>query len=169
MIKQPKLITIICLILLSAYSPSQSLVYQKIPTAQRTYSPVAGVQSADDFIGINWNKENYNYQTYGYDNMPYIVITNQEEYDNLKLPYSESVDFNKYVLFSGLFSVRSCKKNPGLGYYYHLPSNRYFLYFFIDKEGIAPSNCKDIDRPITYLIPREFFYNTSVIYFYEYQ
>ena len=158
-------IFIFCLVILTSCSFTQSLVYKHIPTSNRTYSAIAGIKSVDNMISINWelyNKKKSNALPY-----VYTVIRSEEEYNKLKLPNSAYVNFDKYVLFSGLFYVLSCKKAPELGLYREITSKVQFLYFVINKRiHEDETDCEEIYKPITYLIPCEYIDRSNVIYFY---
>ncbi|MDR2840349.1 MAG: hypothetical protein LBV75_03645 [Paludibacter sp.] len=163
-------ISIVCIVLFCTNSFSQNLVYGRIPTEQRIYNYAGGVERADDFISINWNKENYKYSIYGYDDMPYVFITSQHDYESLKTTNSAAyINFNKYVLFSGLFYINPCNLMPGLGLW-ERGKNYYYLYFWINnKHDNLSADCQERITPLTFLIPYEYLKLTNYkVYFSEY-
>jgi hypothetical protein len=130
------------------------------------------ITNSSNVYEINWRK-NYPYQWYGEKpySKPYVFISNQKDYDFLRTKKSEYIDFDKYVLFFGLFDLLYNVNIPSLGVYFDNSAQELLFYFEINERvvkspprGIGTQSIPvRVSKTITYLIPRKYFNENIII------
>ncbi|MCL2597337.1 MAG: hypothetical protein FWD66_06715 [Paludibacter sp.] len=159
-----------CIAVLSACVPAMRLTeggyFNPNPKYYRD-NVIAYIERVDDVVEINWEKEGYKYNLQGYNNLPYVFITNEAEYDSLRIENSANIDFGKFVLFSGLFCSNTCNTISHLSLIRRDNNMQYFMNFGMYRQPDLPTNveCKEIISPVTFLIPCNFFNYTQTVSF----